>query len=494
MIDKVKEIIDIFPDFLVLSNKKSIILDVSKSIMEKYGAQNKNEFIRKSIFEFIALGQHEIALEILKRTLNEGGSKNRIYKLKKKDGTFFYGELNVTFFKGKTRKDDFFMTLIRDITSTKFLLDEVNTSKKMFQLVLDNIPQFIFWKDINLKYQGCNKNFARVAGVNSPEKIVGKTDFELAWKTEQAESSYETDLLVMESNKPEYHIIESQLQANKKEAWLDVNKIPLTNSEGDVIGLLGTYEDITERVNTELALRKSEEKFREAYNRAEFLRDLFSHDMNNILQSIQIANDFNELLIETNDLEKLKLNCERIKESVSRAARLIRNVKKFSQIEESKSTLQPLDVVNALKSSKEFIIKTLPNKEIEIKMDIPFEKIFINANELLHDLFENILINAINHNLNQKIEILIKVSNLKKENNNYIKIQIIDNGIGIEDKRKKTIFDRAYNIDKNTSGSGLGLSLVKKIADGFRGEIWVEDRIKEDYSKGSNFIILIPEA
>jgi len=68
---------------------------------------------------------------------------------------------------------------MRDITERK--LSGGCESQQMLQLVMDNIPQFIFWKDGNSVYLGCNRNFAQVAGVGSPENIVGKT-YDLPWK------------------------------------------------------------------------------------------------------------------------------------------------------------------------------------------------------------------------------------------------------------------------------------------------------------------------
>jgi PAS domain-containing protein len=81
----------------------------------------------------------------------------------------------------------------------------------MFQLVMDNIPQLISWKDKNSIYLGCNKIFAKVAGLRDPSEIVGKTDYELPWKISEAESFFEIDQLVMDTNKPEQHIILPQL-------------------------------------------------------------------------------------------------------------------------------------------------------------------------------------------------------------------------------------------------------------------------------------------
>jgi len=74
-----------------------------------------------------------------------------------------------------------------------------------------------------------------------------------------------------------------------------------------------------------------------------------------------------------------------------------------------------------------------------------------------------------------------------------LKIEFKDNGIGVTDPAKEIIFKGGYKRDKKFRGMGLGLSLVKKILESYNGEIWVEDRVPGDYTKGSNFVILIPE-
>jgi signal transduction histidine kinase len=120
----------------------------------------------------------------------------------------------------------------------------------------------------------------------------------------------------------------------------------------------------------------------------------------------------------------------------------------------------------------------------------------IYSNEFLTDIFENILINAVEHNLNPEIDIIIQVSKEKRNKVNFIKFEFIDNGIGILNERKINIFKGGYrgDQDREIKGMGFGLSLVKKILSSYGGYINVENRVKGDYSKGSNFIILIPEA
>ncbi|VAX15599.1 diguanylate cyclase/phosphodiesterase (GGDEF & EAL domains) with PAS/PAC sensor(s), partial [hydrothermal vent metagenome] len=129
-------------------------------------------------------------------------------------------------------------------------------SREMLQMVMDNIPQYIFWKDFNSVYKGCNKNFAKAAGAGAPEEIIGKSDFDMPWKKEEIDSYRECDRRVMDTNAPEYHIVETQRRADGKNLWVNTNKVPLHDPDGKVIGILGTYEDITgqKQVEEERAL------------------------------------------------------------------------------------------------------------------------------------------------------------------------------------------------------------------------------------------------
>lgn len=139
------------------------------------------------------------------------------------------------------------------------LKTELQWSQQLFQLVIDNIPHSVFWKDRNSVYLGCNRNFAKDAGVGEPENIVGKSDYDLPWKQEEADFFRECDKRVMDSAVPELNIIETQVQADGNLFWLDTNKIPLRDSEGNVVGIFGTYENITQRKQVEENLKKLNE-------------------------------------------------------------------------------------------------------------------------------------------------------------------------------------------------------------------------------------------
>ncbi|PKO04577.1 MAG: hypothetical protein CVU41_16165 [Chloroflexi bacterium HGW-Chloroflexi-3] len=174
-----------------------------------------------------------------------------------------------------------------------WLKNGVSNSEKDFpidqslQLILDNIPQEVFWKNRDSVYVWCNNKFAVVAGVETPDKIVGKTDYDLAWTKDQADWFRCVDQRVMSNNSPEYHIFEPQTQANGRIAWMVTNKMPLHDKDGNVVGVLGTAEDDTKRKEAEDTLQKALDELemrvkertaaeREQRNLAEELRETSS--------------------------------------------------------------------------------------------------------------------------------------------------------------------------------------------------------------------------
>lgn len=185
-----------------------------------------------------------------------------------------------------------------DITERK-RAEEIRRSAEFLKLILDNIPQYIFWKDRNSVYLGCNQRWAEMAGVNEPANVIGMTDYDLPWREEEVALYLECDRQVMETDTPMLRIIESQLQADGKQIWWETNKIPIHNAADEVIGVLGTMEDITERKWAEEILQQSEARFRQKAQREALLNRLSgqirnSLDLDTILQTT--VNEIHNLL------------------------------------------------------------------------------------------------------------------------------------------------------------------------------------------------------
>ena len=130
------------------------------------------------------------------------------------------------------------------------------------RLIMDSIPQQIFWKDTDLVFRGCNKNWAMYAQLDSPESVVGKTDYDLVKNPQLANAFREHDQQIMESNIPEMHIVQRKLNPDKQgqSIWLDISKLPIIDADGKTIGILGVLDDITERKLAEEALHAEQEK------------------------------------------------------------------------------------------------------------------------------------------------------------------------------------------------------------------------------------------
>jgi len=241
-------------------------------------------------------------------------------------------------------------------------------------------------------------------------------------------------------------------------------------------------------------LKNSEKNYREALNRAEFFKDLFAHDMNNILQSILSATQLcGFYLNKEKGISHMEEFLETIKDDIIRGARLTTNVRKISELEKIKIILKPIDVISILNRSIVAIKKDFQKRTINVHIEALSIDVPIYADSYIQYAFGNILINSVRHNENPVIEINIKISKEKREAKYFLKIEFMDNGIGIEDSRKKSIFQRGFKGDKSIFGMGLGLLLVSIIVDRYNGKIWVEDRVEGDYSKGNNFVLLIPE-
>ena len=238
-------LIDLAVDGILLGDAKGLITDANQCMCTITG-MSKLDLIGRHITN-LPFTQKSILSSPLRFDLLQKGDiviSERV--LIRPDGSEVVVEM-----RSKMMPDGSYQSIYRDITERK-------KAAKFLKLILDNIPDFVFWKDRNSVFLGCNNNIARAAGLNSPDDIIGKTDFDLGWKKEESDFFVATDRRIMESNTAEYHIIEPQRQADGKEAWLDTCKIPLHDEQGNVIGLLGTFIDITERKKMEEALRESE--------------------------------------------------------------------------------------------------------------------------------------------------------------------------------------------------------------------------------------------
>ncbi len=135
-------------------------------------------------------------------------------------------------------------------------------AERLTNMIINAAPVRIYWKDKNSVYLGCNYWFAKDAGRKKPDDLIGDTDKNMAWGS-QAEQIREEDLAVMNGKESRINREELQISPDGKQIWLLTTKIPLTDAEGRIIGIIGTYQDITEYKSTQEKLAVGEKKLRE---------------------------------------------------------------------------------------------------------------------------------------------------------------------------------------------------------------------------------------
>ena len=482
--EKYRLIMESAMDFmLVLDDRFKIEYFNEPAIFSVLGYKHEDG-IGKNILKFLHPSEYENAIESI--TTNLATQHRQEFQIRKKDGDYIWGQVRGSSFVNRKGEKKYFL-FIRDISMQKEAEQKLKESEEKYRGIIENSYDGYFETDLRGNFTFVNKQANEMLGYSENELIGGNfreyttaedTDkilkkFELLYNNESPQIIYEYDAFTKDGK-----ILRIETAAYLKH-----------DTEGNKIGFYGLTRDISMRKK----LKESEENFRNAYERAEFYKDLFTHDINNILQTILSTTELGTLTLTSDStVEDFKTVLNDIKKQVQRGASLVSNVRILSKIENMDLLMKDTEANELLNTAIDNISNS-DQQEINITVDFPPEKIHVMANELLLEVFENIIINAMKHNNNPKKELSIKFSQEKKDDVPYLKLEFIDNGNGVEDLLKKSIFERGFKSDKNVSGMGLGLSLVKTIIESYNGQVWVEDKVKGDFTQGSKFILLIPE-
>jgi len=489
--EKYRNLVNNILDQIIETELDGTITYVSPQVYDIFGYKPEEVIGRRSI-QFVHPDDINIVKEAMEKAVKSGEKISSEIRLKHKNGIY----VNIASRGQLIKRGNYhkLIAVIRDITAQKKagkLLKELE--EKFRTLAEQSFLGIAIIQDNLTKY--VNERLTETFGY-SIDEIMSWQPGEFLKTIHPDDIKFVVEQVRKKQLGEPNTVDQYQFRGLKKNGdtiWLEVFSKTI-NYEGKLADFV-TLIDITEKKIAEEKLKKSEKEYREAFNRSNFYKDLIAHDINNILQNILSSVELSFLYVdEGKDLNELKPLLKLSKEQVSRGANLISNIRKLSELEETKFITQPVEATKVLNKSIEFLLKSYQDKKINVDIENPYKVITVQGNELLTDVFENILINAVKHNQNSSVEIKIKVSKIQKDGLEFVKFEFEDNGIGIPDANKQIIFQRAYNIDRTIGGMGIGLSLVKIILTTYNGQIWVEDKVQGDYSKGSNFIVLIPEA
>ncbi len=283
---------DYIEDLIFILNLNFEIEFINENSLLKGLGYLKDDFLKHQLVQFSHPSESlELEKQLKKILKKEGGSHE--LRIKHKKGYYVWYEL-----KGKTFIDEnkkMIMLILRNITKYKEkekqyqeieerlnaapelrfwkflypqkLMNVLEKSRETLESVIDNIPLLIYWKDSSLNYIGCNTNYALINGLDDPNHIISKKDKDLIWIKYKLEKTRKAEQQVINSGTPEYNVVEDWILPNGSKVWYNINRIPLYDPEGNVIGILTTYEDITERFILEQRLKDSEKKYRDLHEK-----------------------------------------------------------------------------------------------------------------------------------------------------------------------------------------------------------------------------------
>lgn len=366
---------------------------------------------------------------------------------------------------------------------------ELEHSEVLLQTVINSLPFGVFWKKRDLTFWGANERFIGDIGRINVNEVLGKRDRELGFGDNALRFEQE-DNEVLDSGVPKMGIVvESETEFGKKSYSL-TNKVPLRDKQGEMIGILGTYSDITEQKSMENALREAIEEARAAsVAKSEFLATM-SHEIRTPINGVM---GLLELSLETNLDERQREYLNKANLSARMLLQIINQILDISKIEAGKMELEKVpfcisDVLQqldqqlkhlALAKGLDFVIH--PKGAVD-------EQVEGDPTKLLQILV-NLTSNAIK--FTEVGSVIVEVGALKQKAQLQLRIKIKDTGIGIPQEHQKHLFQSFTQADSSTTrkfgGTGLGLSIVKQLLEMQGGKVELTSAAGE----GTEFVCFI---
>lgn len=229
--------------------------------------------------------------------------------------------------------------------------------------------------------------------------------------------------------------------------------------------------------------------------------DLLTHDLGNLVNPV---NAYLEIVLGTTTLSPVQQKYISSAQEASRSMmHLIRNIRRSAEMLESKEIeLVPVNLSKSLHQASMEAKGAFLGKKVVIKATYPEHDTWVIADNFLDEVIYNILTNAIKYDEHDEIVIDVETKPEEVEGKSYIRVKVIDRGAGIPDEFKEKVFSRDFRklprserpMGQRTRGAGMGLSIVSALIDRYGGRIWIENRVYDDYSRGSVFNIRLPKA
>jgi len=358
--------------------------------------------------------------------------------------------------------------------------EALRVSENRYRRLLENLPQRIFHKDRNSVYVSCNENYAMDLRIK-PEEIFGKTDYDFH-PTELADKYRSDDKRVMETEKTED--IEEKYMKDGRELIIHTVKTPLKDEEGNIVGILGIFWDITEKITLQIETVRT----RHLASLGELAAGV-AHEINNPITGII---NYSQIIINKCDKGSRESDiAKRILKEGDRIAVIVRGLLSFARADGKKEKKSPVSIHDILSDTFTLTEAQMRKDNIILQLHVPPELPQIIANHhQIQQVFLNIVSNA-RYALNQRYQeahdnkiLNVSCEKIIVDNCPYVKIVFHDHGTGIPTDIMSKIMSPFFTTKPTGKGTGLGLSISHGIVSDHGGKL-VIDSTEGGYTKVS---------
>jgi PAS domain S-box-containing protein len=368
------------------------------------------------------------------------------------------------------------IVILNDVTERKRSEKALKETNKFLRNILDSSSSIsIMSTDLDQNILFWNRGAENIFGYKS-EEVVGLKKTGILYPGDEEKALVEDIRSLIRKNKKAITCEIREVSKDGRKLWVNLNLTPRFDEKGNVVGILGIGEDISERKNLEAQLQQAQKM--EAIGT---LTSGVAHNFRNILAGISM--DSQLLQMKYSDNPKMLEIAERISRGIKRGTQLIEGLMQFSR-KRPKEKLQSLNLSDVIQDAHQLIIKSF-DKKIDINIDISESLPVMGDQSELSQVFMNIFNNA-RDAMPQGGKLTIEA---KKEKNNVL-VTISDTGHGMDKETQEKCFDPFFTTKEGKKGTGLGLSTTYGIVKEHKGKI----RVHSEPYKGTTFKISFPIA
>ncbi|MDP3916467.1 MAG: PAS domain S-box protein [Bacteroidota bacterium] len=459
-------------------------LEVNEAALKHYG-YTQEEFLLMNLKDILPKNEIERLLDNTDTSDYQHINTDE-WTHKKKNGELFSVEIVSYFIIFHQRNARH--VLINDITERKKAEEKLIRERKLLRTLIDNLPVTIYVKDAECRKIIANRADMEVIGAKTEEEVLGKTDMEI-FSNDIGARGYADDKRLIETGIPVLNKEEFFYDANGIQHWLLTSKIPLTDENGKITGLVGIGHHITEQRKMQAELVEAKEKAEESDRlKSAFLANM-SHEIRTPLNSII---GFSELLDDPDfDSDRKSEFIKHIVDNGNSLLMIISDIMDFSMLEAGQLKLrqQPISVKKIMNELFSEYSHKAETRGIQLRFDDSQNDpdIMITSDSYrIKQVFNNLIGNSLKFTSEGFIEIGYKAKGEE------IEFHVKDSGIGISPKFHQAIFERFRQVDTTKSrkygGNGLGLAISKNLVQLLGGKIW----LKSEPNQYSDFFFTIP--